>query len=278
MAIEKLVLLHSMSSSSDALRSKRALEQRNLKLKQELEKEKAAARGRVSRRSPVQSARGRSIGTVDSDDNIISKPRSSSSLSVPRAHRFRDRSLRKLEILELSKQKTKNSNLADPILSIASSSSSFGCPTDDNAILPSERVRNIFQRAPPVEKGRGGAIVRKLIEERQAKLVQEVEEEEHEEDEPQDLRSIYQKYLAGQIEKECVVRSGNEWTSRYKDRRRQIAHKKMRQASGIGEEKPTHENTAEEKSAKQLITRRYQRRNITPFREMPADQQQQSQQ
>mmetsp|Transcript_15889 Transcript_15889/g.36641 ORF Transcript_15889/g.36641 Transcript_15889/m.36641 type:complete len:295 (+) Transcript_15889:196-1080(+) len=278
-SIDKLVLLHSMGSSSESLRSKRAANQRKLKLKQEMEREKAA-RGRVISRVPVQTPRSTSlgtVGTVDSDDNVIPKPPSSSSLSASRTPRFRGRSLSSMERLELLRRPqinvTKTGSFTDPILSVGSSSS-----IDGERVLPSQHIRSLFQRAPSVERGTGTGRdkVKECIEARQAKLSQtevkdEVEEETRDE-EPLDLRSIYQRYLAGQMEKECVVRSGTEWTTRYKDKRREQAHKKMRQASGNIRDGPSQENAKEK--TRTMISRRYQRRGLIPLNEMPADQQQ----
>jgi len=164
-------------------------------------------------------------------------------------------------------------------ISTSSSSFTLDFPSKTGLGLPSAQIRNIFQRGAPTEKGRGGALVKKRIEEEQTRIYKDEQDENDEEAGVEDLRSIYQKYLSGQIEKKCVVRSGEQWTSRYRDRRRELAHKKMRQASeksAIPEDPVENKDTTQTVLAKQtMLAKRYQRRLVVPFRETTATNQQQ---
>lgn len=216
MTVQKLVLLGHISSSSDAFQSKKALAQRKKMLKLELLKKTREAAMAMNNNNNSMMA-----NLVD-NDNIISSP--NTSFDEPQSRRTQ--SFLSTRVQQQRSIIASGSDLSiEPVLSIASSTSSLEMSStyndDDEPNVPSAHIRKIFQRAAPVENtGRGGALVQRAIEDQQTKLIQKKKEKEKQEEAANDLRSIYQRYLSGQIEKESVVRSGEEWTSRYRERRR----------------------------------------------------------
>ena len=306
MTVQRLVLLHNMSSSSDAFRSQKFVEERKMKLKQELEKKKHMP-PRMIVRPQINKIRDDidgvdSIDSIDDDDddddddgddeNVIPKPPSSSSQDR-RRHRARSLSVTRkqkpvpmrqpIPIRDNNNNNINNHNYADPILSIGSSSSTL-----DSAVIPapptevpSAQIKKLFQRASTFNaminnsnnddekyaSSRGRARVQQAIEEAQAKLYKDDQNENDNKEKKaaveQDLRSIYQKYLSGEVEKECVVRDGTEWTSRYRSRRLKELKEKQQQRESS---KKSDSIAAANANAKSIVSKRYQKRSRIPFR------------
>ena len=144
------------------------------------------------------------------------------------------------------------------IIETSSSMSSLGAPPAPPVPdLPSTRIRNLFARASiahsassitsseeydedssrssvstntaHTEKSETGRTrLQRAIEERAAQASKLLghdsdNDENNNSDGPfqkkKDLRSIYQQYLDGNVEKESVVRSGNQWTKSYRTNR-----------------------------------------------------------
>ena len=101
------------------------------------------------------------------------------------------------------------------------------------ATLPGPKiVSTAFQRTSPHRDSASGRTrMRRAIEEQQRRLFHEEpkNDENKKPDDPaeKDLRSIYLRYLSGGIEKQSVIRSGEQWTSGYRARRRQRRRTKV---------------------------------------------------
>ena len=263
MTIQKLVLLHTMSSSSDALHSKKFLEERKQKLKQGLEEKRAS---RTIVRPQINKIHEDDIDDIDDDgENVIPKPPSSLSggggggeegkagiggggegkgvLQDRRRNRARSLTVTRTQKPVPMRQPTPTPIHPDPILSIGSSSSTLDSAASE---VPSAHIKKLFQRALAFDTAndncRGRTLVQRAIEEQQAKIFKDDQNENNKKKEEveKDLRSLYQTYLSGKVEKECVMRSGKEWTSRYRLKRLQeIKKKKQQERSTTASEEAT---------------------------------------
>lgn len=231
MTIQKLMLLHHMSSSSDALRSKKYVEERKLKLKQGLEKKKEE---RVIIRPQVTL-------DDDDDDDMIPTPPQSSLSKIADSIRSRRQSKKfmigkKSEEVPMRKSKPLGVNHNE------NKDCRYSRRTINGLETPSTHIRKIFQAAAPIDDDdtvTGRTMMRTAIEDAQKRVCKDDENEnDHENEEPViDLRGLYQKYLQGTIEKEPVVRAGGEWTSSYRERRlrrNRFPNKRLRRQTSCG--------------------------------------------
>lgn len=226
-------------------------------------------RGRALSRLPNIDLQNSSSISDDDDDIEITNAPSFSSISTaesitsaPESRRFRGRSLSCVERI----RRPRNTDFADTIFSVGSSASAPELSIEDGTYaLPSATIRNLFQKSAPTTNGRGGALVKKLIEEQQAKVCHDKEDDCEKEEAEQDLRAIYQRYLSG--EKESVLRSGSQWTSGYGDRRRQRAHLLRKKISRNAADGKNPAEVGEELTA----VERRNRKTLIPVEEMATD-------
>lgn len=236
MTIQKLLILHGMSSSSDSLRSQKYVEERKMKLKKELEKKKEERV--IVRPQVIQVDAIKEELDPGEDEDILPGIE-----EVPLSS-FDDNSMgyrKKIKKFVLNKNKHRAEPMRKPkppLFAIENNNEGrnmhgrWAQMSCDDINTPSNHIRTLFQASASIDECSTVTSHNRMynaIEEAQNRVYKDDQNENKDGDENDpstgaktvDLRSLYQKYLAGKIEKERVVRTGQEWTSGYREKRKQ---------------------------------------------------------
>jgi len=194
------MIMHNMSSSSDAFRSKKYVDQRKRKLQNQLDESKNQDRMIVR---PI-------IGEImETRSDGVDEP--------PVTPEYDIQPMKKPMPL-LQKMNRRNRR-------------SWASSNDDenSSNTPGERIQKIFQERAYDNIAPNYAVssrnrIKTAIEDAQKRVCRDTENENHGTEQTAqetDLRSLYKTYMAGNIKKERVVRMGAEWTAGYRARRRE---------------------------------------------------------